>query len=191
MSQFAFLQTADGQLIKVRVSDDGVLQSTVNGSDFLDMPAGGTGNPVQSVTSATPNAVNNTDPTAPVINDSTATNAGTMSAADFITVSKTVPYAQGADLADADATITPGTSKKAQYVMRAGTTTAARNVTVDTASISNAQTCDLVIFAQADNVVIKTSSGGGTLKTVTAGDAMRVVLYFNVNNWILSTWAYV
>ena len=37
---YAFIQAADGQLLKVLVSEDGVLQSTTNGADFDDMPSG-------------------------------------------------------------------------------------------------------------------------------------------------------
>ncbi len=62
MASFAFLEI-NGKLEKVRVSDGGVLQSTVNAQDFEDMPSDGGG----GVESVTGDSVDNTDPLNPII----------------------------------------------------------------------------------------------------------------------------
>lgn len=123
------------------------------------------------------------------LNEASEALKGLMSTADKTKLGKFFSYGQASDLADSDATIAAGTDKKGQYVMRAGTTTAIRNLTMSTAGASQAFTVDFVILAQGHNVMIK-AAGGGTLFTVPAGDAVRCIVYFNAGNFIMQTWGY-
>ena len=123
------------------------------------------------------------------ISPASASNAGSMSAADFTKLSSF--YARSsANLGDADVTVQPQTDLIGQYVMPAGTTTAARTITVGKAS-SPAPTRVVVfyIFAQGHDVIF-IDDASVPIRTVTAGTKQAITVYYTGTHFALSDYNY-
>jgi hypothetical protein len=116
--------------------------------------------------------------------------AAGISAADQAKLDKLYALAQATDLVDGNQTITPGSSKKSQYVLRAGVATADMTVTCGSTGAFTALAPNIVILAQAHDVSIL-NAAAGTLYTVTAGNAIEVGVYFSGGVWVLNTVNYV
>jgi hypothetical protein len=112
--------------------------------------------------------------------------AGGISDADQTKLDETFPLAQAPDLVDGDQTITPGSSKKSQYVLRAGVATADMSITLGNTGGISAHAPSIIILAQAHNVAIK-NAAGGTMYTVAAGDAIVFGPYFTSGSWVPNT----
>lgn len=88
---------------------------------------------------------------------------------------------RGTDLTDADQTLTP-TATVAMWIMRPGVTTAARAKTAGTLAAGR---CALfAIYPQGHDVtIVNGGSGGGTIHTVSAGDAALICVRYDGTNY--------
>jgi hypothetical protein len=79
---FTFIETADGQMLKVRVDDDGILVHTDNGDDFSAMPAGVATNADHADVADTADAPTDATAFTATLNAATSSLKGLESAAD-------------------------------------------------------------------------------------------------------------
>jgi hypothetical protein len=96
---------------------------------------------------------------------------------------------RGADLTDADITITPGDDKCSLYVLPAGTLTANRAVTVSPTNANSTDTCRIVVRDTSSHTY-RINNGGGTqiyLRAASPGCAQAFDLYLSAGQWIANT----
>ncbi len=204
MSQYIKLLQHNGGFISVLADDNGVIQYTTNDADYADITAGGS---TVSVDATLDGDGSIGDPltvlSAPTATTAT-TAAGPANAATFTAalnqsttalkglqgiIGKGLEEKAGANLTDADQTITPGSSKCSVYRMPAGTITQNRTITLGTAGAS---TGDIVILLWQDlgNFTVDIHAGGGggiaTIVGATNGQAKKYQFYFTAGDWIFN-----
>jgi len=107
---------------------------------------------------AAPAALTATQATA-MLNAATASLKGLLSSAMFTRASNIYYFSIGAALADADATVNPGTDHASMYVMTNGVPTATRNITLSNTSCISTQLVKVVNCDTAHTLVIKNAAG--------------------------------
>lgn len=100
-------------------------------------------------------------------------------------------YKRGANLADTDATITPGTDKVSLYVMPAGSQTANRTITLSNAGAAQSEVVDIIREGTEAFTLTINNAAAGLLFTVPVSTAMRVEAFFSGGAWTLSIWYYI